>query len=598
MLPKVNQLWCLTLLAVVAAGQEPAHNPAGYSGSKACEACHPMQAASHAQTGHARALKKAEAGSPGEWAFGAGKKAVTYVSRDGEQHYIEHGLSYYTARKAMGITPGHENAKGRKYRTLDPSGTALRCFRCHTTGPISLASNGAIHWTEAGVQCEACHGPGSEHLKKPTAATIQNPRRFSPAELNDYCGDCHRTAADITDWGLSWNSRHEPAFLSQSRCFEKAAVSCLTCHSAHTAAETNSKHYDAKCSGCHANIKHRTTLPAASSCVSCHMPSVPTNASLRFTNHWIGIYDKARPMTPVGRSVKTVARTGVRSPASPEGLRAIYELAHASDRGMFLKSLGDSAGAVEALSEAVRTRGDAVDLENLAKLYGELRRNGEAKELLQRATQSADPEVAARSWSVLASMEPERAREFYEKAVASSKSKDFKVIVMNNLSFLHRENKDNRSAEKILRQALVLDPDNVGVLSNLGSMLHSSGRILEAERLERHALAVLLKRTGPRTAELATVSTNLGDLLLSKGQPAEALTHFRRALAVDQAVYGANHPELFIDLMNLGMLLKGTGISGEAQTILQQALAIAEQHFGPNSQEARAARDNLAVRKP
>ena len=328
------------------------------------------------------------------------------------------------------------------------------------------------------------------------------------------------------------------------------------------------------------------------------MPSVPTNASLRFTNHWIGIYDKTRPMTPIGRPVKTVARTGVRSPSSPEGLRSIYQQAHASDRGLFLKSLGDLDGAVEALSEAVRTRGDASDLENLAKLYGELRRNGEAKELLQRAAESTDPEVAARSWSVLAAMEPARAREYYEKALALSKSKDFQVLVLNNLSFLHRENKDDRSAEKMLRQALALDPNNVGVLSNLGSMLHSSGRMLEAERLERLALAVLLKRSGPRTAELATVSTNLGDLLLSKGQPVEALTHFRRALAVDQAIYGTNHPELFIDLMNLGMLLKGTGASGEAQSVLRQALAIAEQHFGVNSQEARAARDNLAVRKP
>jgi tetratricopeptide (TPR) repeat protein len=592
MLLNVNPIWCLALLAVSATGQETGHAPAGYAGAKACEACHPSQAVSHAQTGHARALKKSAAGSPGEWAFGAGTKAITYVSRDGD-HYIEHGLSQYKGRKTMELTPGHENAGGRRYRTFDPSGTALRCFRCHTTGPVSLASDGAINWTEAGVQCESCHGPGSEHLKKPTAATIVNPKRFSPAELNDYCGDCHRTAADITDWGLSWNSRHEPAFLSQSRCFEKAAVSCLTCHTAHNSVETNLKTYDTKCSGCHASPKHRTPIPAASSCVSCHMPKVPTNASLHFTNHWIGIYDKTRPMTPIGRAVKLVQRTGVRSPASPEGLRAIYEKAHAGDRGMFLQSMGDIQGAVEALAEAVRTRGNPADLENLAKIYGELRRNGEAKELFQKAAESADPEVAARSLAVLASMEPARASEYYVKALATSKSKELKLLVLNNLAFSHRENKDDRSAERVLRQALALDPGNVGVLSNLGSLLQSSGRILEAERLERQALAILLRRNGPRTAELATVSTNLGDLLLSKGQPTEALMHFRRALAVDQAVYGPNHPELFIDLMNLGMHLKGTGNTGEARTVLRQALAIAEQHFGPYSQQARAAKDNL-----
>src|SRR6187402_1451976 len=101
---------------------------------------------------------------------------------------------------------------------------------------------------------------------------------------------------------------------------------------------------------------------------------------------------------------------------------------------MFLRSLGDTAGALEALSEAVRTRGAAADLENLAKMFGELRRDGEAKALFQQAAQSADPEVAARSWSVLAAMEPARAREYFSKALAISKSKDFQVMVMNNLA--------------------------------------------------------------------------------------------------------------------------------------------------------------------
>jgi Tfp pilus assembly protein PilF len=263
---------------------------------------------------------------------------------------------------------------------------------------------------------------------------------------------------------------------------------------------------------------------------------------------------------------------------------------------MFLLSLGDSTGALESLSEAVRTRGDPADLENLAKMLGELRRDGEAKALFQKAAESTDPEVAARSWSVLAGMEPSRAVEYYGKALVTSKSKDFRVMVMNNLALSHRENKDDRTAEKVLRQALALDPNNAMVLSNLGSLLHSSGRLLEAERVERQALAVLLRKNGPRTAELATVSTNLGDLLLSKGQPAEAMIHFRRALTVDEAVYGPNHPELFVDLMNLGVLLKDSGIANEAQTVLRRALAVAEQHYGSRSQEAQMARDKLAMK--
>ena len=74
-----------------------------------------------------------------QWAFGAGDKAITCVGQTSQETIAEHGLSYYTATKSMGITPGHADANDIVYRTFDSLGTALRCFRCHSTGPITLA---------------------------------------------------------------------------------------------------------------------------------------------------------------------------------------------------------------------------------------------------------------------------------------------------------------------------------------------------------------------------------------------------------------------------------------------------------------------------
>lgn len=575
-----------------------AQDKGGYVGAQACTPCHAAQAADHAKTGHAKALQKAPPGSAGEWAFGAGRKAITYVSRFGDDDYAEHGLTLYTGRKIMGLTPGHENAGGKKYRTLDPIGTALRCFRCHTTGPISLDKSGAIRWSEDGVQCESCHGPASEHVKQPSSANITNPKNFSPAEMNDYCGACHRTARDITDWGLSWNSRHEPAFLSQAQCFQKSQVSCLTCHDAHQPVATNLKQYDAKCSSCHAKPKHRAPVSAASSCVSCHMPSVQANPYIRFTNHWIGIYDKTRPMTPLGRTATQVAKTGVESPASVRTLLPAYESAKPEDRGLFLKSLGDLNEAAEWLTKALQERRAPETLENLAVVLNDLRRHPEAAALLREAAQGADTTVATRSRSVLAAMEPERAKEHYEKAILAgrrdpAKNRELLVLALNNLAMLHRERGETPAAEKALREALALDANAPETLSNLGSLLHGAGKLAEAEALERQAVAVLLKRGGPRTAELATASTNLADLLWNRGAHVEAIGLFRRALEVDRAVYGAGHPELFIDLMNLGMRLKAMGQAREADGLLREALAIAERQFGAGSEQAKAARAGL-----
>ena len=108
-----------------------------YVGSSACRDCHPAQFESQSKTAHARALRKAQPTDPGpgrraKWAFGAGLKATTWVSQTSEETIAEHGLSYYTATRMLGITPGHSTSADVVYRTFDPVATALLCFRCHS----------------------------------------------------------------------------------------------------------------------------------------------------------------------------------------------------------------------------------------------------------------------------------------------------------------------------------------------------------------------------------------------------------------------------------------------------------------------------------
>jgi hypothetical protein len=225
------------------------------------------------------------------------------VSRLDDDHYIEHGLTYYTASKSMGVTPGHRGAGGERYRTFDPEAAILRCFQCHSTGSLRLGDGFRIEPLEAGVQCEACHGPGEAHASKRQA--IRNPRRLAAAALNDLCGACHRmpaAAGSDTDWSNPWNARHQPLYLNQSACFRasKGALSCLTCHAAHQPAARADAEYDARCASCHATPRHKTAI-ARRSCVSCHMPAVKPRPELRFANHWIGIYAAGSPLKPIAR---------------------------------------------------------------------------------------------------------------------------------------------------------------------------------------------------------------------------------------------------------------------------------------------------------
>ena len=166
-----------------------------------------------------------------------------------------------------------------------------------------MAAGSKITPSEAGVQCETCHGPAAGHAE--SAQPIRNPKRLSASALNDLCGSCHRkpaAAGEDTDWTNAWNTRHQPLYLARSACFNKSngALSCLTCHPAHTPLSHTAADYDRRCSACHAQPKH-TTAVAGRSCIDCHMPAVAPNRNLRFANHWIGVYARENPLRPIAR---------------------------------------------------------------------------------------------------------------------------------------------------------------------------------------------------------------------------------------------------------------------------------------------------------
>ncbi|HTM47753.1 MAG TPA: multiheme c-type cytochrome [Bryobacteraceae bacterium] len=274
-----------------------------YAGAEACGKCHPAQFAAQSGTAHAAALTRSKPPQPGDWAFGAGAQAITFVKRLEDGRYLELGESWYRKLKSYARTPGHTGPEGVRYRVFDPEAKILRCFGCHSTGPLSLAKDESIVPRELGVRCEVCHGPGAAHAADPAREHVKNPGKLDAAELNNFCGACHRTPAapgETPDLRAPWNARHQPLLLAASACFKasRGKLSCLTCHSPHAPLETRPARYDAACLKCHPAPKHSKPI-AALACVDCHMPPVRPDANLAFANHRIAIYAAADPLTPV-----------------------------------------------------------------------------------------------------------------------------------------------------------------------------------------------------------------------------------------------------------------------------------------------------------
>jgi Tfp pilus assembly protein PilF len=203
------------------------------------------------------------------------------------------------------------------------------CAECHSTNLRKNydAPSDTFHttWSEINVACEACHGPGSEHVKNahggvagkssgllvdfpqreawvmnPATGTAQRAHpRTSTAEI-ETCAICHARRAQIKEGyvpGQPLLETHMPALLTehlyeadgqmqdevynygsflQSKMFANG-VTCSDCHEPHSLKLRAPG--GAVCLQCHSPQKyavpaHHQHAPdtAAASCPACHMP--------------------------------------------------------------------------------------------------------------------------------------------------------------------------------------------------------------------------------------------------------------------------------------------------------------------------------------
>jgi len=241
-----------------------------------------------------------------DWILGSGNHARTYLYRTPGGELYQLPISWYSQTREWAMAPGYDRA--------DHEGVTRRvrheCMFCHNayaaTAPEPLS-----YWRSQsfpanlpeGLGCQRCHGPGAQHAKDATRASIVNPARLDRQRRNDVCYQCHMQPAvslpgtrrfgrdiysfrpgqllrdyaaqiDIVEHDLPRAERfeinHHPYRLEQSRCFtgSEGRLGCLTCHDPHrkVAEADRAAHYRKACMSCHA-----TPHNVESDCTSCHM---------------------------------------------------------------------------------------------------------------------------------------------------------------------------------------------------------------------------------------------------------------------------------------------------------------------------------------
>ncbi len=216
------------------------------------------------------------------------------------------------------------------------------CYNCHVSQEKQNfdieTDTYKTSFTESGINCEMCHGPGSRHVEKmkenPAAEDrlILNPKKLPPQRQILVCVQCH-TPRIIVQNGFNPNKNYydyymptlmhfyierwydppmwadgrmrrfatEGAALWQSQCFLKGQATCISCHNPHLNTikrDPRFRESDILCTQCHGALKeekkvaehtHHPLNSTGSHCISCHMPPTTNMIKDHERDHTISI---------------------------------------------------------------------------------------------------------------------------------------------------------------------------------------------------------------------------------------------------------------------------------------------------------------------
>jgi hypothetical protein len=269
----------------------------------------------HAQIYSVKAGDRSVSG-PLAWSFGI-RMGQSWLFDYGSRTFLV-PLTYYPDSQQFTFTVDQPHAPPSSLeraigRLLSPA-QIRGCFDCHATAGVIDGRVDAKH-AMPGVTCEACHGPGANHVAAANAglideiaAKIMNPAHLNPVDSVDYCGSCHRTWWDVVlDESLGPKSlRFQPYRLENSRCWGKgdARITCVACHDPHRPLVTEVASYDEHCFACHVTEGKPTAdhpggaCPTSKkNCVSCHMPQLQVvDIPVKFTDHQIRVVRSGVPI--------------------------------------------------------------------------------------------------------------------------------------------------------------------------------------------------------------------------------------------------------------------------------------------------------------
>ncbi len=303
-------------LSDAAAQQTSNETRSDYVGSATCARCHANTFITLKQTWHPNILRPVEeAALLGD--FSSDDPDLTFTLEDVQWvlggQYKQRYLTQIDG--GLYVLPAEWNVATAEWVPYELDSWRSRpygqyCAGCHTTGFDPATQT----WLESGVGCEACHGPGADHV----AATGDRLKIINPAELQfqdqvEVCAQCHSRgedpsgefpfpvgyrpggpakleetfllSADPEDfWPDGTAKRHHMQYQDWRQGVHKDSVSCIFCHTSHSMGETDHQTRmvgNDRCLICHegnrdlaAHIPFMASSVDEVQCTDCHMAQI------------------------------------------------------------------------------------------------------------------------------------------------------------------------------------------------------------------------------------------------------------------------------------------------------------------------------------
>lgn len=554
-----------------------------------------------------------------DYVVGSGDHARTYLHRGSDGKLIELPVSWYGELGGhWGMSPGYDRADQPDFRRP----IAAECMFCHNAYP-ALSKQGQTGGDgqtfgdaiPEGIDCQRCHGPGSEHVKttaipgaspKAIRDAIVNPGRLTRDRQMDVCMQCHlettssplphailkigrdpfsyRPGEPLPDYELSFDHKagtgyddrvevaHQVYRLRKSACFLKSQMTCTTCHNPHrqlTGAEAT-RHYVAVCVGCHAKAHAsgepvgQPRAPEASAekqnCLTCHMWKRRTDDAVHviMTDHDIQRYKPRRNfLAPLKEGA--VPYRGEVIAYEPDSL------AEFPNGDLYLALAQTEHASNLATGIAQLQRAIEKDKPNVAEFYFALgaaySKNGQYGKALpwyeEALRHRAEYPQALRALaSTLAAAGDMKAAVAAGEIAAATLPTD--TAVLTNLGDVYLRKGDVYKAKIVLQRAMTIDPDLPDATVYLGLASLRAGDFAAAEASFRYAINV--------QPDFATAHNDLASILASEGHYREAEFHLQKAIAIAPADAQVRH--------NYGMFLARIGSPDRALAELREAVRL------------------------